>query len=451
MVQNELIDSDSRELNTYKNSILQNRLNNIVLARLDLSIEFISDKTIINLCLGMERCFMVKWIKEIVIVLFIMLLGVTQIDAQVHAALPQFKSGGSLIIGAPVDFNALYQRVDALYDVREHDESHIIWEFTGTTGDTGFAFSDGRIITASTVNLDFAAIDALNKELNEIIDLINIVNPGIITNEARDNAFDSAVYYAEEPDIYHRIKYNFDEDFELKLKVPNSAIRKARLTVLGTDCHFCNEVSPYLNQAYFINGKKVASCKTEACGGLCGPEYRTVCSVAPVEITNRIAAGENEINAEMIDSHHTMIIDVLTASEPKKLVLYGPGYIPWINETTRSLGLDALQTLLTNDVHVTGIHTACNWTGSWIEGGQIDAPSTMTLQQSVDEVNGRYSHNDGEIHGITSGKTLNGTWSENSSEGTFVFIIADDCNSFTGTWSNYDGSSGIWTGTRKEI
>ncbi|GEM_PF-1088128 len=90
----------------------------------------------------------------------------------------------------------------------------------------------------------------------------------------------------------------------------------------------------------------------------------------------------------------------------------------------------------------------CDWTGTWTEGGQIDAPSTMTLHQSGDRVDGTYTHNNGEIHGKISGKTLTGTWAERSIGGTFEFTISDDCNSFSGTYTDSSGSLLTWTGTR---
>jgi hypothetical protein len=38
-------------------------------------------------------------------------LGIATIDAQVNASIPQFKSGASVMMGVPVDFNILNQRV----------------------------------------------------------------------------------------------------------------------------------------------------------------------------------------------------------------------------------------------------------------------------------------------------------------------------------------------------
>jgi hypothetical protein len=188
---------------------------------------------------------------------------------------------------------------------------------------------------------------------------MNNVNSGIITDEARNNALDLATYYAAEPDIYHRIKYNFNSNLDLKLKVPDSTIKKARLTILGPDCCYCGISN--IGQAYYIDGKEVASYTTDGCAGLCGFEYGTVCNINPVEITNLIPSGEHEIKADKIDSPHTMMVEALTSPyAPKKFVLYGPSYRPWINETTKSMDLHALQTLLIGEVptsETAGINT----------------------------------------------------------------------------------------------
>jgi len=157
-------------------------------------------------------------------------LGIAAVDAQVNASLPQFKSGASVMMGVPVDFNILNQRVGAIYEVVESNDSHIVWKFTGTTGDWAFVFADGRIIVASAVDFDLAAKDTLYGELNDVMDMLNVVSQGI-TAEARNNALESAIYYASEPEIYHKIKYEFNSNFDLKLVVPDCTIEKARLSI----------------------------------------------------------------------------------------------------------------------------------------------------------------------------------------------------------------------------
>jgi len=160
-----------------------------------------------------------------------MFLGIAAVNAQVSTELPQFKSGASVMMGVPVDFNILNQRVGAIYEVMESDKSHIVWKFTGSTGDWAFVFADGRIIVASTVDFNLAAKDTLAKELNDAMDMINLVG-GAITNEARASALDSAIYYSSEEGIYHRLKYSSGGNFDLTLVVPESNIKKARLIEL---------------------------------------------------------------------------------------------------------------------------------------------------------------------------------------------------------------------------
>ena len=92
----------------------------------------------------------------------------------------------------------------------------------------------------------------------------------------------------------------------------------------------------------------------------------------------------------------------------------------------------------------------CSWTGTWETNyGQ------MTLSQSGNRVTGTYTWDSGKIEGVVSGNTLTGRWSEAPSytepndAGQFVFTMAPDCNSFTGTVGYGSSSTGLsWTGTR---
>ena len=144
-----------------------------------------------------------------------------------HAFAQDFRSGASAEIGVPVDFNILYQRANTIYDIVEHDDRHVIWTFTGTTGDRAFVFADGRIAVASAVEFDLAAKDTLERELNYIIDMLNVVGGGV-SSGARASAIDSAVYYSQEESIYHRIKHSFSNDFSYYLTVPSSSIKEGR-------------------------------------------------------------------------------------------------------------------------------------------------------------------------------------------------------------------------------
>jgi hypothetical protein len=248
------------------------------------------------------------------------------------------------MVGVPVDFNILDQRVGAIYDAVESDESHIVWKFTGSTGDWAFVFADGKIVVASTVDFELAAKDTMTKELNDAMDMLNVVNPGLVTGDARYNALEATIYYASEPEIYHRLKYKFNSNFDLTLMVPDCTVKNARLTVLGGDLE-SGYFAANPGQIYAIDGKNVASCDASAT-----VSGRVPCSVSPVYITDKISAGLHKITADLIDNEHTIIFEVVTSSQPpKNFVLYGPTYQPWINETSKSEDLQALHRIIDGD------------------------------------------------------------------------------------------------------
>jgi len=127
--------------------------------------------------------------------------------------MPEFRSGVSTELGVAVDFDVLESRVGAIYDIIESDDTHIIWKFTGTTGDWAFVYTDGRLVVTSMVDFDLSAKDALEKELNDVIDMLNAAG-GSVSSADREHAIDHAIYYAGEPGVYHRIKYKFNTDFD---------------------------------------------------------------------------------------------------------------------------------------------------------------------------------------------------------------------------------------------
>lgn len=266
-----------------------------------------------------------------------LMLGIASVSGQVNAELPQFKSGASVTMGVPVDFNILSQRVNAIYDVVESDDSHIVWKFTGTTGDWVYVFADGRIVVASTVDFNLDAKDTLTKELNDVMDMLNAVFAGIVSDEARNNALDSAIYYATDPGIYHKLKYDFNSKIDLTLFVPECSITKARLTIAGCDYN-CDG---WPGQNYYIDETDVASCST---GGSC---ERCYCFVSPADITTKILQGLHKLTSSNLREKHTMTVETLTSpSPPRTFVLYGPEYNPWINETGQSMTIGDLNSLI---------------------------------------------------------------------------------------------------------
>jgi hypothetical protein len=287
---------------------------------------------------------------KVAVSLLTLLLGLTAVNAQVNAELPQFKSGASLTMGVPVDFNIFSQRVGAIYDVVESDDSHIVWKFTGSTGDWAFVFTDGRIAVASNANFDLAAKDTLAKELNDVIDLINVLTAGI-TDEIRSNALNSRIYYATDPEIYHRIKYDYNSDLnDFTLVVPNCTVNNARLVVTGCDPAQCDQDKTPA-QAYYIDGNEVASCSPPTGHQWCDD----CCNMEAADITNNILTpGKHKISSRYVGAAHTIILEVLTSpSPPKNFVLYGPNFIPWINETTKSLTIEDMNLFITGSLNRT--------------------------------------------------------------------------------------------------
>ena len=99
----------------------------------------------------------------------------------------------------------------------------------------------------------------------------------------------------------------------------------------------------------------------------------------------------------------------------------------------------------------------CDWTGTWSTGWTGDSsPSNvkMVLQQVGDTVTGTYEHDDGRIiDAKLSGNTLTGTWVQSNGSGGFEFIMAEDCDSFDGSWTSDSPGDlgGEWSGVRVRL
>jgi hypothetical protein len=276
-------------------------------------------------------------------------------DTSAATAVPEFRSGVSTTLGVAVDFDVLSSRANAIYDVIESDDTHIIWKFTGTTGDWAFVYADGRLVVASMVDFDLSAKDTLEKEMNDVIDMLNAVG-GKISTAKRTHAINHASYYAGEAGVYHRIKYKFDTNLNLHLTVPQCTVKKARLDVEGHDkCNYCALGGSIPGQHYYINGKEVSGCDLKgSCvrkGISCGSYYCRYCGdawvyVKPVNIQKNIPYGVHTITATGIDDEHTMFIEAYTSPATKNMVLYNDDYSIWIPETTKSLTLDKLMSII---------------------------------------------------------------------------------------------------------
>jgi Mg-chelatase subunit ChlD len=124
------------------------------------------------------------------------------------------------------------------------------------------------------------------------------------------------------------------------LVVPDCIVKKARMTISGNDVN---------GQAYFIDGKEVAVCHTTY--------HNDDCGVSPIDITDKIPTGLHSISAGSIQWEHIMWIEAITSPiPPKKFVLYGPNFRPWINETGNSKTLsDMISLIMGNTTNVCDI------------------------------------------------------------------------------------------------
>ena len=258
--------------------------------------------------------------------------------ASAEVDISKFNSAVSVELGKSADMNTLYQRADQIYDVVEHDDSHIIWKFTGTTGDYAFIFADGRLAVCGMANFNLPAKDTLEKELNDLIDLIDTIAG--VTQDEREEAVDHATYYANDAGIYQRIKYKYDREFNLDLSVPECTVKKARLTISGA--HYYAGPPASCKSIYNIDGETIAT------SGSCN------WNTPPTDITKSIPSGKHEVESVFIerwmlsgsfDSFSkplTMYIEAYTTPATKKMVFYSDDYKTWIEDTTQSLTLDHL-------------------------------------------------------------------------------------------------------------
>jgi MscS family membrane protein len=104
----------------------------------------------------------------------------------------------------------------------------------------------------------------------------------------------------------------------------------------------------------------------------------------------------------------------------------------------RFLGALAILLTIGSAAHADGPWTGF-WATTWRDGG-----ARLQLDQQGDKVTGTYPLYGGRVEGTAKGSQLEGTWSDGNHNGTFLFVLGRDGNSFagrseTGEW---------WTGTR---
>jgi hypothetical protein len=283
-------------------------------------------------------------IKQAVIVAILgtMLFGLcfcVSVGAQVSRELPQFNSGASINLGIPVNSDILYQRANMKYEVMKHNDSLVVWKLKDTTGDWVYVSADGKILVASTADFNFASMDNLINELNDAINFIKLIGLQI-SDESKTSALESADFYASKSGIYHRLKYDFKGARDVNLVVPNTTIKSARFTIKGTSYYTGYGTNKNVDngQNYLIDDQEITSC---------GPQsgYSGQCGVPQVDITDKLLEGTHKITADRVHESEplTMIIEILTGSKSEKpFILHCPDFSCWINETSNSFDLKAL-------------------------------------------------------------------------------------------------------------
>ena len=287
--------------------------------------------------------------KRLIVAIYIVFIGIVFMASAVE--LPQFKSGLSAKVGMDVDMNALYSKADIAYNVIDHNDQHIIWKFSDTTGDWAFVNKDGTLVVASLAEFTTPVIDNLNKELNDIQSVIKLVG-GTISDT------NPWIWYPDDKKEFSILSYDFRKDFDLYLKIPNGTINQARLVVSGGDLSACGFIGSFISgQHYFIDGNEVSGCDQEPnkCGNFvgisCGEHSDVIgeesnLKVTPVDITKKIKSGRHNLAAKGIDNQHTMRLDLITSSIDKPIVLYSEDKSTWIEAEKRSKPMSELYALI---------------------------------------------------------------------------------------------------------
>jgi len=266
--------------------------------------------------------------------------------------MPQFMSGMSTTVGIDVNFSNLYSKANAIYDVIEHDDQHIIWKFADTTGDWAFINKDGTLVIASTSGIDLTIKD---KYGDELVDVLSTVKPA----EGTVSVNQPVTYYSDNAKVYRSIKQEFDGNFELYLSVPNCSIYQAILSISGRDLADWDQNSRFNGQHYYIDGKEVSGCDiidrdfSKVPGGIsCGGYHSNRMDsgdnwveVNPVDISENIETGLHTITSNCINNKHTLTIEAISTQSAKPMVLYNKDKSIWV-EDTKSQSLDELYALI---------------------------------------------------------------------------------------------------------
>jgi hypothetical protein len=236
------------------------------------------------------------------------------------SALPQvanFKSGISTDLHLPIDFTVLYEKVSPVYEVTEHDNSHIIWNLPG--GDLAFANSSGKLAILSTASLGLPTVDNLKKEIGSFMDILITSGTGI-PSDVRQNVLEDATYYSNEFALYHTVKYDNTKQvaegrtpiLNLELKVPDVKIDSARFTVYDNSIGISDQGYDYW---YYIGDNQILY--------VVNPSVGTHIWVS--DIKDKLSKGLNGIwgaGKGQINLVNTIQIEFVTPPTSEKFILY---------------------------------------------------------------------------------------------------------------------------------
>ncbi len=267
------------------------------------------------------------------------LLGVSMlvmtciISAGLSVSTQQFASGVSAKIDPlSIDFNSLHNNADSIFEVIDGNDSYIVWNFTTTSGNWAYVFRDGRMAIGSTKVLNINTASTIWEDLRDAVAMLNKMGAGISEDKMWQAWLSTSTYYAPEKDIYHRVTYEFADNFDLNLFVPDCIIKEANLFVSRCDESNGGWRVGDEGQAYAIDGTEIASCSS---GYDC-------CNVSAANVTDKLAPGKHKITASRINNFHVMYISVITSPMPSKnFTLYSDDYVTvWKDEMKKSQTMD---------------------------------------------------------------------------------------------------------------
>lgn len=276
---------------------------------------------------------------------------------------PQFNSAVSTT-GITANFDTLYSKANQLkviHDIVDHDTAKIVWKYKDT-GNWAIIDDDGTIAIASTSAFSLDIKNVLLDDLTRAKDLIKSIGGSVSTAPI--------FYYVADPYLYRYLTYDYGNDFDLQLSVPECTINKAKLSISGSDdsvYNTCNNELTVPGQHYYIDGAEVSGCSAAECdeGGdiaprgvscvpatcrdpsmmRCGSPDKIYVSVVPVDITEKITPGIHRIWTNGISEPHTMTIEAVTSYATDEILLFPSDYSWTINES-RSRNMSELYTLI---------------------------------------------------------------------------------------------------------